>query len=413
MTLLKKTKTAMSRLAAPDAPLLVGVSGGPDSVALLHALTTLGYRPHVCHFNHRWRGAASDADARFVRALAGKLGLTVSIGARTVAHNEDAARRARLAFFGQVARKTGIRTLALAHTADDQVETFLLRLLRGAGLTGLVAMRADRQLGTLRVIRPLLNVTRKEVLAYLAARKLMWRDDATNAERQFLRNRIRHELLPLLERNYNPGIRAVLRRTTEILRAEADREPAAWQRREIRRLLGAVSFDRVESVRRQLPVKKQWPINPRGATSIPELGMMITCRMESVKRGCGFRPSINGRTAGQRRMSEQFDAAMLGARLIIRTRRSGDRFQPLGMTGQKKLQDFFVDEKVSPAERDRVPLLCDSEGRIAWVVGYRMAEPFKVTNQTRRILRVRRVALTSLHPTGSIPATRANRRPMP
>jgi len=326
--------------------LLMGVSGGADSVALLHALVERGYRPHICHLNHGWRGAASDADEKFVRALAGKLGLSVTISRRKTAPTEDAARRARLAFFERVAHKTGIRTLALAHTADDQAETVLLRLIRGAGPTGLAGMASERMFGQLRVVRPLLHVTRAEVLDYLRARRLSWREDDSNWDVRFLRNRVRHVLLPLLEREFNPGIRAVLQRTAEIMRAEVDREPSAAQRRAIRRQLGGLSFRQVEEVRR--------------------------------RRG---------------REEERFDAEALGPHPFVRTWRPGDRFQPLGMNGEKKLQDFFVDEKVPREERGRVPLLCASDGRVAWVVGYRIAEPFKVTSRTRRVLRVRADAI--------------------
>lgn len=374
--------------------LLVGVSGGPDSVALLHALVKLGYRPHVCHLNHRWRGKASDADAKFVRVLAGQLGLPVTIGSRKVAHTEAAARQARQAFFERVAKKTGIRTLVLAHTADDQVETFLLRLLRGAGPTGLGAMWPERQIGKLRVVRPLLDVSRAEVLKYLSAEGLKWREDASNADRRFLRNRIRHELLPLLERDYNPGIRKVLRRTAEILRAEAAQEPVAWERRAIRRQLGNLGFRQVEEVRKRLSHESQ--VRLSGQTAVRELGITFVGHSERSEESPSAAATTETlRSAQGGKKTERFDADALGPRPFVRTWRPGDRFQPLGMKGTKKLQDFFVDEKVPREERDRVPLLCASDGRIAWVVGYRIADPFKVTPATKRVVRLRVSALTS------------------
>lgn len=353
-------------------------------MALLHALVALGYRPHVCHLNHRWRGAASDADAAFVRELAGRLGLPATIGRlrrRPAARTEEAARRARYAFFERVARRTGWRTLVLAHTADDQVETFLLRLMRGAGPLGLSAMWPERQIGRLHVLRPLLNVSRPQVLAYLARHGLTYRQDASNADRRFLRNRIRHELLPLLERDYNPGIRAVLRRTAEVLRAEAADEPVARQRRAIRRQLGPVGFRQVEEWRRRWPAR--WPVKRAGTTRIPELGARFVARLVAAGG------SRRWRRRTHRSVEEALDADVVGARPFVRLWRAGDRFQPLGMSGQKKLQDFFVDEKVPRSERGRVPLLCAADGRIAWVVGYRLAEPFKVSVRTKRVLRMR------------------------
>jgi tRNA(Ile)-lysidine synthase len=374
----------------PGEPLLAGVSGGADSVALLDALVQLGYRPHVCHLNHEWRGAASDADAEFVRQLAGQYGLPATIESRAVGAGEEEARQARFAFFESVAARTGIRTLALGHTADDQVETFLMRLIRGAGMDGLAGIWPERQIGALRVVRPLLGVSRQDVLEYLRSRNLAWRDDASNTDRQFLRNRIRHELLPLLERDYNPGIRDVLRRTAEILRAEAEQLPEAGERRSIRQL----SFEQVEALRK-LAVKHDWKISPAGLwplnlpgeTVIPELGVrFVVVGAASPPRFAP--PGRGGDAAPTHSFEEHFDADALGTGLFVRTWQDGDRFQPLGMTGEKKLQDFFVDEKVPRWQRGRVPLLCTADGQTAWVVGYRIAEPFKVTDRTRRIWQI-------------------------
>jgi tRNA(Ile)-lysidine synthase len=361
------------QLLAPSEPLLVGVSGGADSVTLLDCLVQSGYRPHVCHLNHQWRGAESDADAEFVRDLAGKYELPVTIESRKIAGDEDGARQARLEFFESVAQRTGIHTLALAHTADDQVETFLLRLVRGAGPAGLAGIRAEKRIGSLRIVRPLLKVRRAEVLEYLRAQGLKWREDSSNTNRQFLRNRIRHELLPLLERDYNPGIREVLLRTAEILRAEAEADPVAAERRAIRQL----GFEQVEAIR-QLAMGDE--------VSLPD-GVVVYRDYDGLKLG---EQSVSA--VGQWEVSgvseEMFDADALGEGLTWRTWRDGDRFQPLGMAGEKKLQDFFVDEKVPRRQRGRVPLLCAADGRIAWVVGYRIAEPFKVTEQTRRLLKI-------------------------
>ncbi len=422
--MLQKIQSALVKRLSLDEPLLLGVSGGADSVALLYALVELGWRPHVCHLNHQWRGAESEADAEFVRELAGRLGLPCTVEARMVPHDEDAAREARHEFFGAVVKQAGIITLALAHTADDQAETFLLRLLRGAGTAGLSGIWPERQIAGLRVIRPLLEVSRAEVMAYLRERKLSWREDESNADVRFARNRLRHVLLPLLEREFNPGVRDVLARTAEILRDEdallnelargiaietlAD-APVALQRRALRLWLGELGFEHVEAVRALRhgelslpggvivgcehgrlvkivptePVTGPWALNTDGDTVIEELGVRFVL-------GDG---------------GERLDAEALGESLVVRTWREGDAFQPLGMTGTKKLQDFFVDEKVARRSRWRVPLVCVADGRIAWVVGYRIAEPFKVTERTRQVLRLR-VELLPLAPvvTGSRPS---------
>ena len=444
--MLTKAQAALTNLLAPGEALLVGVSGGPDSVALLGVLVQSGWHPHVCHLNHQLRGADSDADAEFVRELAGRYNLACTIEARAVGRDEGAARQARFDFFTDVALRTGIRKLALAHTADDQVETFLLRLLRGAGVPGLVGIWPERQIGPLRVIRPLLQCRRAEVLKYLRERGLTYREDASNADTRFTRNRIRHELLPLLEREYNPAIRDVLANTAEILRDEdfyllhhiAQRFymavcqndavnvqalancPVAVQRRLLRFWLGAedesgpqFSFEQIEAVRelarsespsgqidlpRELVVYREygelrkarreelelvtgrWPLAVDGETVIRVLGVRFVVECFAGRPGGVESPHSK---------AESLDADTLGATPFVRTWQEGDRFQPLGMNGDKKLQDFFVDEKVPRRMRGRVSLLCAADGRIAWVVGHRIAEPFKVTEHTQRILQVK------------------------
>src|ERR1017187_8834409 len=218
--MLSKLQAALAKTLAPGEALLVGVSGGPDSVALLSILVELGWRPHVCHLNHQLRGADSNADAEFVKQLAARYDLPSTIEACMVTPDENRARRPRQVCFGRVAERSCFKKLVLAHTADDQVETFLLRLLRGAGVPGLIGIWPERQFGTLRVIRPMLKVRRRDIMEYLEAKKLTYREDKSNADTRFARNRIRHELLPLLEREYNPSIRDVLLNTAEILRDE-------------------------------------------------------------------------------------------------------------------------------------------------------------------------------------------------
>ncbi len=213
--------------------LLVAVSGGRDSVALLHALVEAGYRRLVvCHFNHRLRGRASGGDARFTAALAHRLGLEYEGGAGDVRaearrlrlSEETAARELRYRFFAQVARRRRCRTLLLAHHADDQVETFLWNLLRGTGRAGLGGMKPQSQRtieGTeLTLLRPLLPIWREELEAYLATRRLPYREDATNATLGPVRNRLRHRLVPELEALLGRTLRPRLLATATLLREE-------------------------------------------------------------------------------------------------------------------------------------------------------------------------------------------------
>jgi tRNA(Ile)-lysidine synthase len=206
--------------ALPEA-LLVAVSGGVDSVALLHALVRSGRRPVVLHFDHGWR-PESGADAKWVRTLAGRLGLKFVAGkmAAGKAPRETVARSARYAFFARAARRLKIPDLVLAHHADDQVETFLLQLLRGTGAAGR-GMDSVAQRSGLVLHRPWLGVWKKEIIASARGEKLTWREDATNLDPRHRRNRIRGRLLPYLRKLIAPGVAENLWRAAEIARAES------------------------------------------------------------------------------------------------------------------------------------------------------------------------------------------------
>jgi tRNA(Ile)-lysidine synthase len=207
---------------------LVGLSGGADSVALTDALASLrrrrGFRLVAAHLDHRLRPGSGE-DAAFCTELCRRLDVPLRSGAAEVRARagrergglEQAARRERYAFLRRVGEEEGAAVIAVAHTRDDQAETLLLRLLRGAGATGLGGMRPR----TGDLVRPLLGVSRQDVLAHLRERGLAWREDPTNADTGHRRNRVRHELLPYLEERFNPGIRAALARTASILADEA------------------------------------------------------------------------------------------------------------------------------------------------------------------------------------------------
>jgi tRNA(Ile)-lysidine synthase len=268
-------------------PYLIGVSGGRDSVALLHWLINLGYRKViVCHLNHQLRGRSSDADARFVKNLAGKYELDFEVGAanvRALANQkklsiETAARETRYTFFVKAAKRHRSHTIFLAHHADDLIETFLLNLTRGAGLTGLAAMRdvSTRRVNDfeLTIVRPLLSVWRKEIDSYVRHHALKFREDTTNKSLGPTRNRIRNRVIPYLEKILGRNVRQNIWRTA-IIAAEEDKWidselpastdtklpatklrmlPIALQRRAILKWLRAqnvsdVGFDVVESVR--------------------------------------------------------------------------------------------------------------------------------------------------------------------
>jgi tRNA(Ile)-lysidine synthase len=230
------------RQFAPKARYLIGVSGGRDSVALVHWLVSLGYEQLVvCHLNHRLRGRSSDADARFVEKLAENFDADFELGTtnvRALAKKqkmsiETAAREARYAFFAETARRRNCRTIFVAHHADDLVETFLINLFRGAGGAGLSAMReiSTRRINgvDLTIVRPFLSGWRKEIDAYIREHRLRFREDSTNKNLTPLRNRIRHRIIPYLEKMLGRNIRQNIWRTAVIA---ADEEK--WIESELR-----------------------------------------------------------------------------------------------------------------------------------------------------------------------------------
>jgi tRNA(Ile)-lysidine synthase len=276
---------------------LIGVSGGRDSVALLHLLLGMGYkRLTVCHLDHGLRGRASRADARFVERLAQRCQLPAVIGRAEVGilareskqSIETAARHARRRFFADAARRSRCRTIFLAHHADDQVETFLFNLFRGSGPAGLAGMRLESSWpldpparGSLRAVRPLLGVWRSEIDEYIRAESLPFREDASNADPAHTRNRMRGEIIPALETAFGRGIKTSLWRAADLLAADEDwltgllaaeaspteklstapllRQPIAKQRRMLRAWLahsGAenLGYEAIERVRSLLDI---------------------------------------------------------------------------------------------------------------------------------------------------------------
>ena len=224
----------------PGLRVAVAASGGPDSLCLLHALHEMsaewGISLAVAHCNHKLRGADSETDEQFVAQVAQGLGLrfyTTTADVRASGGNlEQTARRARRAFFAQLIREGHVDRVALGHTRDDQAETVLFRLLRGAGLTGLAGVLPVTEEG---LVRPLIEVTRAEVTEFLQDRSFSWREDASNRDPRFARNRIRHELLPQLQREWNPRLRESLAHLADLAYEEE-----RWWRGEVERLAPAI-----------------------------------------------------------------------------------------------------------------------------------------------------------------------------
>ncbi len=227
-----KNSIILNRLVSSGDKIIVGVSGGPDSVALLHVMNRLKYelgiQLHIAHYNHCMR-KSSDADKSFVERLAAKLNISCTIGTWKDYNDnfkygslEEAARQARFDFFIKLALKQKASAVALGHNADDQAETILMRILRGTGAFGIRGMLPDRKINNVRFIRPMLQVSRCDIERYLKDNNISFRIDPTNKQLKFFRNKIRHKLLPLIEAEYNSGIKAVLSNLADVTAADYD-----------------------------------------------------------------------------------------------------------------------------------------------------------------------------------------------
>ncbi|HBA85267.1 MAG TPA: tRNA lysidine(34) synthetase TilS [Verrucomicrobia bacterium] len=441
---------------------LLAVSGGADSVALAYALhyvqKAYGLHLTLAHLHHSIRGSAADEDAEFVQELAAKLGCAcrveqVDVPVMAVQRGlslEMAAREARYDFFSRMALEVGAHVLATGHTADDQAETVLLKLARGAGPQGLGGIAYVGAWKGLRVIRPLRDITHAQACAFLRRHGLGWREDASNLSLHFLRNRVRHEVLPLLETRLNPNIRAVLTRTAEVMSEEnawlddlarerllacvrpadpttlsAGRlglEPLAARRRIAKLWLsdqGAppdsidfAALDRIlqlaESSQgsRSVPLPGGWLVSRHYDALTVKVGsddeeqgfcQVLAIPGETILPEQGLRITtrwdkgiIRQKTSvGQLPSEVSLDAGVVkrASGLVIRSWRAGDAIRPLGMTGSRKLQDLFVDAKLPKALRKTTPILaCRKE--VVWLAGYRVARGWEVKKPQGISLRV-------------------------
>jgi tRNA(Ile)-lysidine synthase len=426
--------------------ILVAVSGGLDSMVLLFLFDSLAARHRweltVAHFNHGLRGRAADADERLVRRAGKSLRWPVVVGrgdARAFARRsgesvEMAARQLRHHFLARTATRRAIPSVALAHHADDQVELFFLRLLRGSGSEGLAGMKWTSPSPVdpkIRLVRPLLEIAKSDLQAFARARGLHYSEDASNAVMDAQRNRIRLELLPLLRRRYQPALARTILRGMELARAELDFVAEAAERwwrqprkRSFRRLAEAVQrrvlqqqliklkvpldFARIEHlrIRPDQPVavspgrwlvrgtdgRVLWRKLAEASFHSASLKLNLRRRRQAHFGAVKFSWEIAdepGMKLKRRANSEQFDADKIGAEVRLRHWQPGDRFRPIGAASASKLQDIFTNLKVPPLERRRRIVGVTSRGRLFWVEGLRMAEDFKLDAATVRRLKWR------------------------
>jgi len=455
------------QLLMRDDRVLVAVSGGPDSVALLRLLVDLrqelDLHLEVAHLQHGIRGEEARVDARFVAALADQLGLPfhlkeVSVPEiRTAAGKgnlEALARDERYRFFAELVRARGLHKVATAHTRDDQAETVLMWFLRGSGMKGLGGMAPLYRMKSagheLTIVRPLLQVSKAEIVEYLTEKNQTFRTDRTNQDQALLRNWIRLELLPKICERVDSrlserfGQQAELMRDEDALLAELARrkleevsnanglsrdallaEPIAMQRRLLRLWIEAargnlrgLDFVHIDELLRLIKDGA-----PQGRLAIPggwELAreydvVKLVRRLARIERKCYSYeftvgstlqiPEAGGELRGEvvgpplaelpADLSEAvFDGAGLTEPLIVRNFRNGDYLQPLGMSGHKKIKDLFIEQKLPLALRATLPLLVLGQ-EILWVPGYGRSERAKVTLDTVSILRLKLVSLNT------------------
>jgi len=467
MMLLKRVRQFVRQhaLFRAETRVVVALSGGSDSVALAGILRELDASGDVrlvgaAHFNHQLRDETSQRDEDFSASVARSLDLPFAADredVRTRARREhrsmeDAAREARHGFFERARRQFDADVVALGHTRDDQAETFLLRLLRGAGPRGLAAMYPRH--GTL--IRPVLDCRREELRRYLDERGVTYVNDETNDDVTIPRNRVRAELMPLLVDRFNPAIVDVLANEAELARetwgwlesvaaefekgvrphfvdsgekgshpfCELDVErlkaaPGALRRlvlwRAMNRAAGGrpVSFEHVEAALQLLEADRGAVDAPghrvqrlgarlvltdrqKAGTNLFEYPLSIPGEVQLSETGCSVSAEL-GAGVGESKTAARSGKGPLAlvrrdlcrGPLAVRNRRPGDKFRPVGVGGRKKLQDYFVDRKVALGRRDQVPLVVDGSDRIVWVAGYGIDEAFRVTDASQSVLLLR------------------------
>jgi len=439
---------------------VVALSGGPDSTALLTVLCTIAGKMDlkliIAHFNHGLRGRESDADELYCRELAEKSGLIFCPGkldkkadTRGVSP-EDFYRRQRYEFLNKTAEKYKAQKIALGHNLNDQAETVLLNLLRGSGLEGLkgfLPMRDDR------IIRPLIETSRQEIISFLDASQIAYRQDRSNKDNKYLRNKIRNELIPYLKEEYNPKIDENLAQMAQILRIEDDfikRHVTGAMKKSILQKNSSSLSLKVNAVR-QLPDAVRWrlfktiledltPLKngisyahvrsvddlvqksesgrkaalPSKIRARREYDKLILEKKKTGKKAVQYEYVLNipgsvyikerdmtvkgkfskrGNSRIKNRKNKVYlDWDMIRPPLIVRNRRDGDWFQPLGIAGRQKIKKYFIDHKIAVQRRDEIMLLVDGHS-VLYIENMHLNDRVKISAKTKKVLELQINAL--------------------
>ncbi|QTL99363.1 tRNA lysidine(34) synthetase TilS [Iocasia frigidifontis] len=441
--------------------LIIGVSGGPDSLTLFHLLNSLKKEYNlylvVFHLNHMFRKEAS-AEAEYVRGIAKRYEIKAIIEEYDVPayiqkeglSPEEAARKVRFNLLKKWAGKLDIKKVALAHNKDDLVETVFLNITRGSGLQGLTGINPLTEIDGINFIHPLLDIYREEIENYCQENNLKPVYDQTNNEVIYTRNKLRHKVIPYLEKEINPRLKGAVSRMAAHLRSVENflsritqeklaeillennkhrivlslsaiqKEEQLIRRRLVKGVIGLLRGDVIDlytvhykaidklicagETGKKIPIKEELQIR----ISYDKLIFEIKNRGKKVS-SYNKRLTVPGETLlsnkvviktwiipfyndwQQDAFSQDIcfcDYNKIDLPLFVRNRRNGDRFKPLGMKGEKKIKDFYIDEKVPLNKRDKTPIIVDNKDRVLWIVGMRMDDRFKVSPDTANILKI-------------------------
>lgn len=415
--------------------IIIGLSGGPDSLAMTHALIKLkqvyDLKLYAVHVNHLYRGEHADADEAFVKAYCKEnempcFSFRVDVLSKAKAMGisfEEAGRNVRYEKFDEVMKQVAANKIAVAQNRNDLVETFFINLFRGSGVDGLASI--DYMRDNL-FIRPILDVSREDVERYCVQNNLTPRHDHTNDENDYMRNRIRNEFLPHVREAFNPSIDETIGKTIHIMKSEK----AFWQAHQNRLFdatckwvdeeihIDQAAFDKLlEAEKYQLlrccimklrgnlkdvsfeTISRMSELNRTGTicevdkefTIVKQYDVLVlheNNRKRTIQSHDLFTKQVSRQEMAKYKLNDTCVAVDLGAivgTLYVRTRKEGDRFVPLGMNGHKKIKDFFIDEKVPKNHRDSIQLVCDDE-KIIWIENMRLDDRCKITETTNNIM---------------------------
>ena len=449
-----KTNIISKNLIESGDTILGAISGGPDSMAMLNCLVLLKkdlkFKLLIAHVNHGVRGEYAKRDQEFVRMVAKDYNIPyftknvdmVAYGKELGISSEEAGRILRYGFFRKILSDYGGGKIAVAHNKNDQAETILHRIIRGTGLDGLKSMEFIKG----DIIRPLLNISRKEIEDYIEQKKIKFVVDHTNLETDYTRNKIRLELLPYIKENFNPNIIDSLYRLTRIATGEIQiieeittekynlivksaagnsiifngaifkLESEAIRKRLIRKAIENISgnLHGIEEIHindiinlfqdaktgKNIDISKGLRAKVSYSDFIIELRNNINTKLETKKieieenvlEEFGIIISLELISADEIDFNnadiKYIDYDKVSGELWIRQRKSGDKFSPLGLGGSKKLKDYMIDKKIPQDKRNSIPILCDSSG-IIWVIGYGLSDKYKITEETKQTLRIK------------------------